>query len=101
MELYTFILACISCILPAWGELVPHSTITLQVPGIEFHHFMHTQNEVSSCGSPGSVGGTETPAGQPMDAAHFPQCPVHTPSTALPGVQEGCCKQQPWFGPVT
>lgn len=76
------------------GSLQHHRTAGIfpQVPGIEFHHFMHTHNEVSSCGSPGSIGGTETPAGQPIDAAHFPPCPAHTPSTAFPGLQEGCCK---------
>lgn len=103
MEFYIFILACIACTLPARGERAPRSTNTLQgcfhrSPGLRFI-VSCTLRTVSSRGSPGSIGGTETPAGQPMDVATSRS--AHTPSTALPGVQEGCWEQQPWFGPVT
>lgn len=84
------------------GELTPHSTNTLQG---YFPRSLRLSFIISCTQNSLQLWVTWIRRGNwiwmHMDAGHFPQGPAHMPSTALPGVQKGCCKQQPWFGPVT
>ena len=115
MYLYIFILTCVACTLPARERTgsphtPPRGTEMLhgyfRTPGVESHRFTQTETKISRRGSPtfpGSIWGTYTPAGQPIDAhpLSLGVMPTHPgASRTQPRVQGGCCEKHPWFGPV-